>query len=122
VVGGYHFVNIVINFVMFGHAIMVERRAGSGSEPPGSSSVHGRLGRSFSRIGDGRPVATGLGGRTIESTSDRPIAAEARKEAHPMFAQSPVVENDPLGVIPALWLLLVLVLTAIGVVAHATFA
>jgi hypothetical protein len=55
-------------------------------------------------------------------TSDRPIAAEVPKEARPMFAQSHVVENDLLGVIPALWLLLVLVLTALGVVAHASFA
>ena len=39
-----------------------------------------------------------------------------------MLAQSHVVENDLLGVIPALWLLLVLVLTALGVIAHATFA
>ena len=39
-----------------------------------------------------------------------------------MFAQSHLVENDLLGVSPTLWLLLVLVLTALGVVAHATFA
>ena len=55
-------------------------------------------------------------------TSDRPIAAEVPKEARPMFAQSHVVENDLLGAFPALLLLLVLVLTALGVVAHASFA
>jgi hypothetical protein len=39
-----------------------------------------------------------------------------------MFAQSHVVENELLGAFPALLLLLVLVLTALGVVAHASFA
>jgi hypothetical protein len=39
-----------------------------------------------------------------------------------MFAKRHVVENDLLGAWPALWLLLVLVLTALGVVAHASFA
>jgi len=32
------------------------------------------------------------------------------------------VEHDLLGAFPALWLLFVLVLTALGVVAHASFA
>jgi hypothetical protein len=32
------------------------------------------------------------------------------------------VEHDLFGAFPALWLLLVLVLTALGVVAHASFA
>jgi hypothetical protein len=70
-----------------------------------------------------RPTAAaGEVGPQDPFTSDRPIAAEVPKEARPMFAQSHVVENDLLGVIPALWLLLVLVLTALGVVAHASFA
>ena len=38
-----------------------------------------------------------------------------------MFAQT-FVEHDRLGAMAAIWLLLVLVLTALGVVAHASFA
>jgi cell division protein FtsL len=39
-----------------------------------------------------------------------------------MTAQTQLFENDLLGGVPALFLLLVLILTALGVVAHATFA
>jgi len=39
-----------------------------------------------------------------------------------MTAQTQLFENDLLAGVPALFLLLVLILTALGVVAHATFA
>jgi len=39
-----------------------------------------------------------------------------------MSAQMQLIEHDPLGAYPALWLLLVLVLTVVGVIAHASFA
>jgi hypothetical protein len=39
-----------------------------------------------------------------------------------MSAQTQLIERDPLGAWPAIWLLLVLVLTVLGVVAHASFA
>ena len=39
-----------------------------------------------------------------------------------MSAHGTFVEHDLLGAYPALWLLFVLVLTVLGVVAHASFA
>jgi hypothetical protein len=45
-----------------------------------------------------------------------------RKEAREMSAQTQYFEVDGLGAFPAFVLLLFLVLTALGVVAHAAFA
>jgi len=39
-----------------------------------------------------------------------------------MFAQTQLIESNPLGAWPALWLVLLLVLTVLGVIAHASFA
>jgi hypothetical protein len=57
------------------------------------------------------------GRRIVGPRWRQPTAASGR-----IGPQDHVVENDLLGVVPALWLLLVLVLTALGVVAHASFA
>jgi hypothetical protein len=55
--------------------------------------------------------------------SGRPIAERSnRKESSPMTAQTLDFETDPLGTFPALLLILVLVLTLLGVVAHVAFA
>ena len=39
-----------------------------------------------------------------------------------MSAQTPYLEVDAIGVLPTLFLLLVLLLTALGIVAHVAFA
>jgi len=54
-----------------------------------------------------------------ERSPDRP--AGARKEARSM-SQTQLIETNVLGAWTALWLLLVLVLTVLGVIAHASFA
>jgi hypothetical protein len=47
---------------------------------------------------------------------------KSRKEARSMAAQTHYLETDLLGAFPALLLVLVLILTALGVLAHAAFA
>jgi hypothetical protein len=55
--------------------------------------------------------------------SDRPgRRSKRRKESLPMTAQTQYLETDQLGVHAAFLLVLVLLLTLLGVVAHVAFA
>jgi hypothetical protein len=56
------------------------------------------------------------------ATSDRPIVETGAERRCDRMSAQVFVEHDLFGAFPALWLLLVLVLTALGVVAHASFA
>jgi len=55
------------------------------------------------------------------STGGRRSAKLDPERRRVMSAQTPYLEVDAIGVLPTLLLLLVLVLTALGVVAHAAF-
>jgi hypothetical protein len=88
----------------------------------GSSSVHGRLGRTPVRVRDAGPLERRASAPIVwdERSTERPIRSDERSPA--MTAQTQTFDADLLGAFPALLLVLVIVLTLLGVVAHVAFA
>jgi hypothetical protein len=70
-----------------------------------------------------RPSAgsTAVTGETADRRSETAADRPARKETPEMSARTPYLQVDANGVAPTLMLFLVLVLTALGVIAHAAF-
>jgi hypothetical protein len=89
----------------------------------GSSSVHAAGGGSFGALVDPRLQEWRNREPNLRPSSDRIGSPQnGRKEARSMSAQTHYFENDLLGAFPAVLLFLVLILTALGVVAHVAFA
>ena len=109
---------------------MLSLYRGSAGAERGAAPIRGRRRHlsTPSAVDRPRAFATGARSRTVAACllfpaeANEPSPPGSRKEARSMAAQTHYFENDLLGAFPGLLLVLVLILTALGVIAHAAFA